>query len=106
MVKMYTMTLICVVLLVKPMSCPSVDAATIRNNIVDQANAINEIDARIYFDRLPGLMPPMLPIEINVPELIMGMMNELMLVWTAMSEYFSTENSVVPRIEAILDLTL
>lgn len=76
------------------------------------ANTTDIRQARIYFDQLaqvPGLMLPMLPmlpIEINVPDSIMGMMNGLMVMWNAMQEYFSSENSVVPRIAAMLGFIL
>lgn len=72
-----------------------------------QSNANNVRQARIFFDQLaqvPGLMPPMfMPIEINVPDSIMGMMNGLMVMWDAMQEYFSSESSVDPRIAAVLE---
>lgn len=81
-------------------------------NNTKAANTNDIAQARIYFDQLaqvPGLMLPMLPmlpIEINVPDSIMGMMNGLMVMWNAMQEYFSSENSVVPRIAALLEFIL
>lgn len=88
----------------------SFQSVEINNN--KPANTTDIRQARIYFDQLaqvPGLMLPMLPmlpIEINVPDSIMGMMNGLMVMWSAMQEYFSSENSVAPRIAAILEFIL
>lgn len=88
----------------------SIEAAAIKNShffqSIDTSNE-HARQARIYFDQLAGFMPPMLPmlpIEINVPDSIMGMMNGMMAMWSAMQEYFSSENSVVPRIAALLEL--
>lgn len=77
----------------------------------ERASSSNVRQGRIFFEQLaqiPGLMPPMLPIEINVPDTIMGMMNGLMVMWDAMQDYFSPGNSikVEPRIATLLELIL
>lgn len=62
------------------------------------AEANNSGQPRIYFDRLPevpGVMPPMFPIEINVPDSIMGMVNAMMVMWSAMQEYFGGGQDMV-----------
>lgn len=95
-----------------------IETASIQNSYLSQsvesserASSSNVRQGRIFFEQLaqiPGLMPPMLPIEINVPDTIMGMWNGLMVMWNAMQEYFSSENSteVESRVATLLELIL
>lgn len=96
----------------------SIEAAPMKKNNLFQTvkmsnrrvEAKNCGEARIYFDQLPevpGVMPPMFPIEINVPDSITGMVNAMMVMWSAMQEYFGggqdmVESRIVDELEWFL----
>lgn len=112
---MHTINLITFVLVILAELTVIESAALKKSNLfqsVDENNkrvnvkGVTQAHARIFFDQLSQVTGVMFPIEINVPDSIMGMMNGLMVMWDAMQEYLSTENSVVPRIATLLRFIL
>lgn len=75
----------------------------IENRVLQTQNVVTEkfVKEPFHANQIPGFMPPswwpMLPIEINVPDTIMSMMQGLGNIWSMMSDYFSSANTFVPR---------
>lgn len=82
--------------------------APIRSTPTTGPNYVGE--GRIFFEQFTqvfGPMLPMFPIEINVPDALMGMLNGMMVMWNAIQEYFGNRgNADEPRITDILKLIL